>query len=55
MVDISSAGKEDTTDANRASSETTDGENTGTPDQAKGDSGHGKGKRHMGESFQDYS
>ena len=44
MVDISSACKEDTTDANRASGEAINGENTGNPDQAKGDTGQPKGK-----------
>ena len=46
MVDISTASKEDTTDGNRASGEATNGENTGDPDQAKGDTGQQKGKRH---------
>ena len=41
---MSSAGKEDTTDINRASGEATNGENTGKPDQARGDSGQQKGK-----------
>ena len=41
MIDISTASKEDTTDAKRASDE-----NTVNTDQAKGDSGQGKGKKH---------